>query len=219
MWEVMFECHKLQFHIISIAFHSGNTKISMQSESHRQITARLENELGALGSSFTKWIAAQRSYLQAINDWLNKCAPPDKDRSLKRKRRIRGPPLRNFGPPIYIVCGVWLEKFDGLPAKEVANSVKSLAAETARFLPRQEKNSDPVVNGLRDEASDDLFPGFDHFRPSLVSFFGQLNSFAESSVKMYAELDQDIRNAKANYQRHQPRSQSNSRAQTQTQPV
>ena len=227
MWEVMFECHKLQFHIISIAFIHGNAKISMQSESHRQITVRLENDLGAMSSSFTKWIGAQKSYFQAINDWLSKCAPPDKDRSYKRKRRVQGPPLRDFGPPIYVICGVWLEKINKLIEKEVpevAESAKSLAAETARFLPRQEKNSDSAVNGLRDEALEDIISGFDHFRSSLVAFFGQLNNFAQSSVKMYADLDEAIRKAKNTYERSQSLSQSQfqspnqAQAQTQTQP-
>uniref|UniRef100_A0A5B6ZX80 DUF632 domain-containing protein n=1 Tax=Davidia involucrata TaxID=16924 RepID=A0A5B6ZX80_DAVIN len=65
MWEVMFQCHKLQFHIISIAYNNGNSKISIQSESHRQITIHLENELSSLYTSFTKWIGAQKSYVQA----------------------------------------------------------------------------------------------------------------------------------------------------------
>lgn len=212
MWDVMLECHKLQFQIISIAYTNGNTKISVQSETRRHITVHLENELGTLSSSFTKWIGAQKSYVQAINQWLLKCVSIPQE-STKRKRRAPVPPLRNFGPPIYVTCGVWLEKLDSKiePVKEVADSIKSLAAETACFLPRQEKkegksamwkgdnNSDSAVNMLRGEASEDFISGFDHFRSSLVGFFGQLNNFAESSVKMYVDLIKAIQNAKSSY--------------------
>lgn len=232
MWEVMFECHKLQFHVISIAFNNGNTKISMHSESRRQITVRLENELRSLASSFLKWIGAQKSYFQAINDWLFKCAP-NNEKSYKRKRRQPAPKLRNYGPPIYVICDVWLEKINTLPAKDIADSMKDLAAETARLLPRQEKkdgkgatlsnltswtadnNSETAVNGLRDEASEDFISRFDHFRSRLVAFFGKLNNFAASSVEMYTELDKAIQDAKRTYER----SQSQPRSQSQTQVV
>uniref|UniRef100_A0A5B6ZZN6 DUF632 domain-containing protein n=1 Tax=Davidia involucrata TaxID=16924 RepID=A0A5B6ZZN6_DAVIN len=198
MWEVMFECQKLQFHIISIAYNNGNTKISIQSESHRQITIHLEDVLSSLSSL------------------------PQK--SSKRKRRMQAPPLRNFGPPIYATCGVWLDKLDKLPTKEVVDSIKDLAVEITRFLPLQEKNlgkgvnhphsaswqagsnGDSAANILRDEASEDWITSFDRFRSSLVRFLGRLNNFAESSVKMFNELQKAIQEAKGSYD--QLRSQS-----------
>ncbi|KAF3454104.1 hypothetical protein FNV43_RR04551 [Rhamnella rubrinervis] len=212
MWDVMLECHKLQFQIISIAYTNGNTKISVQSETRRHVTVHLENELGTLSSSFTKWIGAQKSYVQAIKGWLLKCVSIPQESTKRKRRGAQVPPWRNF-PPIYVICGVWLEKLDSTiePVKEVADSIKSLAAETARFLPHQEKkegksamwkgdnNSDSAINMLRDEASEDFISGFDHFRSSLVGFFGQLNNFAESSVKMYADLNKAIQDAKCSY--------------------
>lgn len=209
---MMFECHKLQFHIISIAYKNGSAKISMQSESHRQITILLENELDSLSSCFTKWIGAQSSYLQAINDWLFKCVfLPEKPTKKKRKQPSPSLTLRRSGPPIYVTCGVWLEKLENLPAKAVADAMKGLAGETANLLPRQEKNqgkssnlglskadngSDSGINMLRDEASEDFISGFERFRFSLEGFLGQLNNFAECSVKMYEELKKSIQDAK-----------------------
>ncbi|KDP42900.1 hypothetical protein JCGZ_23842 [Jatropha curcas] len=212
MWEVMLDCHKSQFHIISIAYNNRSTKFSIQSESHRQITMHLENELYSLSSCFTKWIGAQKSYLQAINDWLFKCVIlPEKP--VKKKRRQPPPSLtlREKGPPIYAICGVWLEKLNELPAKDVVEAIKGLAAEIAHFLPRQEKNqgksanlgswkadngSDSEINMLKDEALDDFIPGFERFRSSLEGFLGQLNNFSDRSVKMYAEVQKAIQVAK-----------------------
>lgn len=218
MWNVMFECHKLQFHIISEVDNIGNTKISIQSESHRHATLDLVNELSSLSSSFTKWIGAQKSYLQAIDGWLLKCVHVPQKSSKRRKRPEPGS-LRSRGPPIYVTCGVWLEKLESLP-KQVADSIKELAAETFRFAPRQERNQGkdqgkdvnrPYLpsweadnkrdseNLLIDEALDDWISGFDRFQSKLVGFLGQLNNFAESSVKMYVELEEAIQGAKSRY--------------------
>lgn len=202
MWEVMFECHKAQFQLISACHRRGNIKLNMQSELHRQVTSHLESELSALASSLTKWITGQRSYIKAIHEWLEKCVVLP--RPSKRKRRAHQQPvLRNLGPPIYATCAIWLEKLETLPAKEVSGSIKALASDVARFLPRQEKNRSKKHGSdhmLRDETLEDCGPGFDRFRTSLEVFAGQLNQFAESSVKMYEELEQGIQEAKISYE-------------------
>ena len=216
MWEVMLECHKLQFQIMSTAYNNTHARITIHSEIRRQIASYLENELHYLSSSFTKWIGAQKSYLQAINGWLNKCVSLQQKTS-KKKRRPQLPPLRIYGPPIYATCDIWMEKLGELPIQDVVDSIKSLAGETSRFLPRQEKNhgkganrphitswkadigGESTDNLLRDDTSEDWVSGFDQFRASLIRFLGQLNSFAGSSVKIYAELRQAIQNAKSNY--------------------
>ncbi|BFG35068.1 hypothetical protein CerSpe_213420 [Prunus speciosa] len=226
MWEVMLECHKLQFHIISIAYNNGNTKFSVQSESRRQITILLEDELSSLSSSFMKWFGAQKSYLKSIDGWLLKCVSfPQK--ASKKKRWPQEIPFRYWGPPIYVTCGLWLEKLEKLEkplAKELVDSIKSLAAETSRFLPQQEKKegkdanqsdltswkhdngSDSAVNMLRDEVSQDWVSGFDNFQISLAGFCGKLNSFADSSVKMYVELQEAIQRAKSTYEQFKSQS-------------
>lgn len=219
MWEVMYECHKNQLQIISVAFsNSAHPKVSSQSESdsHRQSTVHLEYELNALSSSFTKWIGSQETYVQALNGWLFKCVLLQQKSTSKRKRRMQPPPLRNYGPPIYVTCGVWLDLLHNLPTKEVADSINGLAAEIAHFLPRQEKNqgrprqaagnSDSGDNLLRVEVSEDLITGFDRLRSSLVGFLGQLNNFAGCSVKMFTDLQTSIQEAKSSYV--QPRSQT-----------
>ena len=213
MWEVMFECHSLQYQIILNTYTNGNSKISIQSESHRQFTIHLENELSSLSSSFAKWIGAQKSYLQAINGWLFKCVSVQ-EQSSRRKRRRNPPQLRYSGPPIYVTCGNWLDMLDRLPTKEVTDSIKVLASETDSFLPRQEKSqdkkkgmnhphlTDPDLNILRrDEApAVDYVVGFERFRSGLVGFLFQLNNFAELSVKEYGDLEKAIKDHKPIYE-------------------
>ncbi|KAJ4978914.1 hypothetical protein NE237_009694 [Protea cynaroides] len=217
MWEMMSEYHKLQFSIISIAYNSGTAKLSSQSESHPHATSHLEYELSALSSSFTKWINAQKSYLQAIDGWLHKCV--FRQQKTSRRKKTRDQSLRELGPPpIYVTCGLWLEKLDALPTKDVSDSIKVLAADTTCFLPSQEKNQrkssnqsllstwkavgngETMGNALGEEAPQDWDSGFDRFRSSLVGVLGQFNCFAESSVKMYMELQEAIGAAKNGYE-------------------
>lgn len=214
MWELMSECHGLQFTIISEAYNNSNAKITIQ----RQKTVYLQSELGSLSTSFMKWIAAQKFYVQAIDDWLNKCVFHPK--TSKRKRRAKQPPLiRDLGPPIYVTCGVWLEKLNSLPTKEVTDSIKHLAAEVSSFLPREEKSQkkirkwphpsssnaddacDPALDVLlSNEASDEWTSHFDFFQSRLKDALDQLNNFAKLSVEKYAELEKAIQDAKSHYE-------------------
>ncbi|KAL3619630.1 hypothetical protein CASFOL_034542 [Castilleja foliolosa] len=138
MWEQMMECHKLQLHIISISRAPGGAKITIQHDSRKQTAILLGNELSSLSSTFTKWIGAQRLYVDSIEKWLFKCVALQQNKS-KRNKRNKPPQLRNLGPPIYMICGAWLEMIGKLPAEGVTNSIKDLADKVAHFLPRQDK--------------------------------------------------------------------------------
>ncbi|KAF6146447.1 hypothetical protein GIB67_037747 [Kingdonia uniflora] len=86
-------------------------------------------------------------------------------------------PLRNLGPPIFVTSGVWLDKLETLPTKELSDSIKVLETTTVRLLPRQEKknhgknlNSLKAVNGIegadsipRSELPEDWISGFNNF--------------------------------------------------------
>lgn len=226
MWETMFDCHKLQFQILSTAYYNNHARITLHSETRKQIASYLESELHFLASSFTKWVGTQKSYLEAINGWLNKCVSLQQ-KTAKKKRRPQPPLLRMYGPPIYATCGIWLDKLGELPTQEVVDSIRSLASETSRFLPRQEKSHAKVAkhphvasswntdignessdNLLGDDASEDWMSGFDQFRASFIRFLGQLNNFSGSSVKMYMELRQAIQHSKSHYYNHRSNSQT-----------
>lgn len=207
MWETMAECHKRQLHIISISHAPGSTKLKMQSDSQKHITIHLGHTLSSLSSTFTKWISAQKIYVEAIDKWLFKCVSLAQKKPSKRNRRMRPPSMRHCGPPIYMICGSWLQMIDGLPLKGVADSVKELAAEVAQFLPRQDKSQGKIggAGTSRDEPTTDMLrvdvvPRLDRVRMSFAGFLGKLNSFAECSVKMFTELQKDIQGAKMNYE-------------------
>ncbi|KAI3746547.1 hypothetical protein L6452_08981 [Arctium lappa] len=214
MWEVMHECHKSQFLIISAVQNNAHTKVSLQSDSRHQITVYLESELSTLSSSFTKWIGAQKAYVESLDGWLHKCVPLQQS---TRKKRRNPPSLRDYGPPVYVTCGVWLDKLKNLPTKEVSDSIKDLAAEIDHFLPQQEKgqgarhrsmpwqhvnkkHDDPAgVNLLREDVSDERNVSFDRLRSRLEAFLAQLSKFSGSSVEMFTDLQKAVQDKKRSY--------------------
>lgn len=208
MWEMMVECHRLQLHTISVSQTPGSMKITVQTDLRRQITVHLENELSTLSSIFRKWISAQKFYVESIDKWLFKCVLI-KEKPTKRNKRMRPPPIRNRGPPIYTICGAWLEMIEQLPSKGVVDSIKDLEVEVTHFLPHQEKSHGKSgghgATVLGDEVSHDRIPAMDRFRTSMAGFLGQLNNFAESSETMFSNLQRAIEEAKNNYE--QPKAQ------------
>ncbi|XP_068660532.1 protein ROLLING AND ERECT LEAF 2-like [Aristolochia californica] len=214
MWEMMLETHKLQLDIISTAYNNGNSKFSVHSESHRQATVLLQYELNSLCSSFTKWVSAQKAYLQSINGWLMKCVFLLKQKS--RRRNIEFCPRRALAPPIYVTCSDWLKMFDLLPTKDVVEGVKILLTVTTRYLPRQEKAqqknltsilswrakqaSEAASDTMKNEAPVDWNSGFESLQSSLIGFFDRFNNFADASFKQYVELQESIKEAKKYYE-------------------
>lgn len=203
MWEVMFECHKLQVHIITSAFSNGSVKLSLESESRRHITQLLEEELGKLSSSFTKWNNALKSYIQAIDDWLNKCVIIQEKTSKKRRwglpleRR-----LRFAGPPIYTTCGVWHDTLKELSVTEVEETIKGLATEISRFVPLQDgkKTRKEAEQMHTHEPFEEWNTSYDQFQSSFVIFLNELCKFADRSLNVYSELQTNIEESKRNYE-------------------
>ncbi|XP_008811000.1 protein ROLLING AND ERECT LEAF 2-like [Phoenix dactylifera] len=216
MWVMMLDCHKNQYSIISGSCNNGSTKVSTRSESHRQATMLLERELSSLCSNFTKWISAQKSYIEAINGWIHKCVFPRKQKYSKRKP-IEFDPKRDIAPPIFVTCQNWLALLNELPMEEVANSLKDLVTVTTRFLPRQEKGHENSKLSLtfsrktgqsvglegdidRNESPVDWSLNYDSLLSGLAGFLNRLKTFAESSVQEYENLQKFISAAHLRYE-------------------
>lgn len=216
MWEVMLNAHKLQFNIISVAYNSGNSYFSLQSESHQQLTMLLGTELNNLRSSFAKWINSQKSYVRAINSWLLKCVSPFQQKSSKRSRHEEFSATKHLPPPVFVTCQDWLSKLDELPTSNVENGIRGLEMVTTRFLPKQDKSQNKKLNSTLSwkgegtgEAAFNLLPreapldwnsGFESLQKSLITFFEQFYSFAEESFKKSVELQVSVNKAKEAYE-------------------
>ncbi|KAL5994884.1 hypothetical protein ACLOJK_024941 [Asimina triloba] len=228
MWGMMLKTHKLQFDIISVAYNNGSLKVSVITESHPQATAQLEFELSCLCSSFTKWIDAQKAYVEAINKWLLKCVVPLQRRS-SRKRRVEFSPTKDFAPPIFVTCRDWLVKLNEMATKDVADvagSIKDVIRVTAQFMPRQDKklhgknlslafswkgSGDGNLPDMsrNDAPSVDWNSSLQDLQSCLVKFFSHLKGFADLSVKNYDDLRKSIQYMKDVYEMNKPKKQTN----------
>ncbi|KAH9294252.1 hypothetical protein KI387_035772 [Taxus chinensis] len=137
MWKVMLESHQTQNQIIAEAKSFGSSvggKIS--SESHRQATLQLENELQKWHTSFSNWISAQRAYVEALNGWLLKCIIQEPEGSLKGK--VSFSPRRVGAPPLFSICKDWVPAYDKLPEKAVAHAIRSFAVDIRTLWAQQD---------------------------------------------------------------------------------
>lgn len=220
MWERMLDCHKHQCIIISSVSNNGSAKVSVRPESQRQVAALVVFELNSLYSSFTKWISAHESYLEAINGWLLKCVFPLRHKSSRSRRNSefsQFSPRRDGAPPIFVTCRDWLKMLSELPTREVEGAIKNLVSITTHFLPHQEKihgNSkllfslsknagkyEELKEGIqRNETQVDQW-NLDGFQSGLANLLYQLKTFAESSVKSYGALQMSIEAARESYEK------------------
>ncbi|URE44887.1 Endoplasmic reticulum-Golgi intermediate compartment protein [Musa troglodytarum] len=221
MWRTMLDYHSHQYSIISLAFNNGSNKVSIQSELECRATV-LEFELNSLGSNFTEWVSAHKSYLQTINEWLRKGVVLSQKRNKSFKRRPpQFCPKKDMAPPIFVTCEDWLLLLNSLPTKEVESAIKDLVTVTTHYLPRQEKKgygtsklsfSLPQNAEQGDKLGEHVHTNDTHangsldygnLKSALMEFLDKLNYFAKSSVSGYEALQKSIDEFRVSYGEHE----------------
>ncbi|KAG0448645.1 hypothetical protein HPP92_027732 [Vanilla planifolia] len=153
MWKALLECHQAQYSAISLAFHVKNSTAASYTDSYKQAVLNLRNEFECFRSSFAIWVGAQKSYIEALNSWLQKCI-------LQPQERLRGRKVPFFASsslsPSYIrTLRDWLAGIHQLPVEEVCNSMKVLVMVVNELLEHQkeEKPEDCCVEGDGNESN------------------------------------------------------------------
>ncbi|KAH9294954.1 hypothetical protein KI387_038542 [Taxus chinensis] len=150
MWEVMLVCHQTQHRIITEAntpSHPAGSGIS--SESHRQATVHLGNELQNWQLRFSNWIGAQKAYVQALHGWLQKCLLEEApDASTKRRRQVIFSPRRVGAPLVVIICTDWSRAFE--PVRKTVCDAKKEETDKSELV----KDIDCVLKAINDLAGD-----------------------------------------------------------------
>ncbi|KAI3848275.1 hypothetical protein MKW92_029462 [Papaver armeniacum] len=121
MWKVMAACHQAQKRTLDEAkllLASSPSKLTSRkprdifNEPHRlaQSAVNLEIELLNWKASFESWVTAQRSYVNALKDWLLRCMQCDTDTS-----KLPISPRRSSGAPaIFGICIQWSRFLDAM---------------------------------------------------------------------------------------------------------
>ncbi|XP_031493029.2 LOW QUALITY PROTEIN: protein ALTERED PHOSPHATE STARVATION RESPONSE 1 [Nymphaea colorata] len=206
MWKIMLECHHAQYITISLAYHT-KTSAGAHTDSRRDAALNLENEMSCLSASFTNYLDAQKSYVQALNCWLTKCVRIPVEKSTRRGRNPFSP-RRALAPPIFVLCRDWSAAFDTLPAGEVLNAVKALTVDVHGMSPQPDEDQKPrkkgsknLDSGVEQDGQEDkssktsevgMQSNLSSIQSNLILMFDKLKKFAEASLKMYEDIRQGM---------------------------
>lgn len=107
MWRTMYECHQVQNHISQQLNHlADNTSADFTTDSHRQATAQLENEVNSWYLSFRKLQQSQRDYVNTLFEWIRRTD------SLVDENQPS-----SYSSAVHRLCEEWKHVFDRLPDK------------------------------------------------------------------------------------------------------
>ncbi|XP_042513170.1 protein ALTERED PHOSPHATE STARVATION RESPONSE 1-like [Macadamia integrifolia] len=207
MWKAMLACHHAQYITISLAYHSkSSTSGPGQGDSHRQVLAHLQHEIECFGSSFRDWIEAHRSYVEALNGWLQYCILPPKERS-KGSRVFC--PRRALAPPIFVLCLDWSAGIRALPSGELTDAIKALASDVSKSMEQQAEDQqkkqgspdsdDGGGSENRENERHENTSNLGSIHSGLIKAFDRLTKFAEASLKMYEDIRQGSEAARIAY--------------------
>ncbi|XP_077213610.1 protein ROLLING AND ERECT LEAF 2-like [Tasmannia lanceolata] len=207
MWKAMLECHHTQYITISLAYHTRSSACIPQSESHSQVIAHLQNEMECFGSSFTNWIDAHNSYVNALNNWLQNCIlKPSQEHS---RRRMAFSPRRALAPPIFVLCRDWLGGLKALPSLELSDAVKGFLSDLCGAFGQQvevqqkKQTANDLESNRETESKEDenceKVSNLSSLQASLTLALDRLTKFAVASLKMYEDVRQTSEKARADY--------------------
>ncbi|XP_008803752.2 protein ALTERED PHOSPHATE STARVATION RESPONSE 1-like [Phoenix dactylifera] len=198
MWKAMLECHHSQFITISLAYHMKNSAASPHSEPYRQALTHLQSELVCFCSSFANWVNAHKSYVGALNTWLQKCILQPKER--RKGRKVGFPPRQALSPPIFVLCHDLLAGLASLPSEELCDSIKGIVSVLHDSFEQQMEGKqtgknleNPENDGEFENNEDEKFrraSSLDNLQSSLTRLFDWFTKFSEASLKVYEDVKQ-----------------------------
>ncbi|OEL25323.1 hypothetical protein BAE44_0013659 [Dichanthelium oligosanthes] len=209
MWKSMLECHHKQFITITLAYHVKSSTSVQQGEHHRQAAMHLWNEMDSFSSSFRNWVTAHKSYVEALDAWLQKCVlQPPQDRR-RRKRKVSFPPPKAVSPPIFVLCRDWLTLTESLPVDELCKSIKdvmqllrdSFEHQDDQIKPKSESQECGMLENNEQEAKSGSVPAAEGLQSRLTMVLDRLTKFSEASLKCYEELKQNYEIARDDYKK------------------
>ncbi|KAF6149109.1 hypothetical protein GIB67_038892 [Kingdonia uniflora] len=203
MWKAMLECHHAQYITISLAYHTKKSTVPSQGESHSEILTQFQHEIECFGSSFSNWIRAHKSYIEALNGWHQNCILMPRECS---KARRAFSPRRALAPPIFVLYRDWSIRIETLPSQDLTNSIKALVSDLRSSMitkvedqKKKQGSFDSHKNGEIEGKNEDSFLNLTKIHPNLTKVLDDLTKFSEASLKMYEEIRQGNEAARVAY--------------------
>lgn len=151
-WKVMLNSHERQKQIMaSVGTFTCPSYGRYCSDSQRQVTKKLEEQLENWRACFKNYVAAQRSYVEALDGWLSKFFVPN----IKYYTRTRSsvPSYREGSSPLLSILREWLSSFRKFPDRAVSISMKGFINDMRSLYAKQgeEQQQKRKVDGLAKE--------------------------------------------------------------------
>ncbi|WOL18526.1 hypothetical protein Cni_G27323 [Canna indica] len=199
MWKSMIECHHAQFITISLAYLTKRSTDATLGERYRQALIHVKNEMSFFSCSFSNWINAYKSYVDALSTWLQKCILQPQER--RKGRRVFFPPGQALSPPIFVLCKDWLLGLKSLPTKELSDSIEDVMSTLHGSFeqPVEDEQSGKVADepkciqgfeGKEEQNHESLSTNLDELKAVLTRLFDRLTKFAEASLKVHEDVKQ-----------------------------
>ncbi|RWW32947.1 hypothetical protein GW17_00002340 [Ensete ventricosum] len=207
MWKAMLECHHAQFITITLAYLMKSSTAAALGEPCRQALNHLINEMGSFSHTFSNWISAYKSYVEALSTWLQKCVLQPQER--RKGRRVIFPPRQAISPPIFVLCNSWLLGLKSLPSKDLCDSIEDIMStlhdsfEQPTEVEQAGKMADEPENsrGFDGKQVQDCGrpSNLDELKTGLTRLFDRLTKFSETSLKVHEDVKQGIEIASIAY--------------------
>ncbi|KAG9451579.1 hypothetical protein H6P81_011544 [Aristolochia fimbriata] len=208
-WKAMLECHHAQYITISLAYHGRSSSSSSQNESQREAMSQLQHEIEYFQCSLVNCYQSQKSYVQALNSWLQNCISKPQERS---RRWTPFSPPRTLQPPVFVLFREWLAGIEALPCSELAEAINGLLSvlcgsfehqigEEKKSVPNEQNNggSNGELETDENENRDEKVSNLNRFQSTLTRTLDRLTKFAEASLKMYEDIRQRTEAARVAY--------------------
>lgn len=150
MWKSMLECHSSQCDAIREAKNLDAISSHKLSDAHLKATLQLEHDLLHWTSMFSGWITAQKGYVRALNNWLEKCLVYEPEYTVDGM--VPFSPGRMGAPPAFVICHQWSKAMDNISEKEVVDSMRAFSTsifqlwERGRLEMRQEMRQRMLID-------------------------------------------------------------------------
>ncbi|KAK1373767.1 putative DNA-directed RNA polymerase subunit beta [Heracleum sosnowskyi] len=148
LWKSMLVCHQSQLQAIGAARRLDDIVSNRySSDAHLEATLQLEQELLNWVFRFSCWVASQKGYVRALNNWLLKCLLYEPEETADGIAPFS--PGRMGAPPVFVICNQWSQALDAISEKEVVEKMRYFAAAVLQLWERDkvEMRQRMTVNG------------------------------------------------------------------------
>ncbi|KAK2660865.1 hypothetical protein Ddye_007398 [Dipteronia dyeriana] len=150
MWKVMLECHRCQSQTVMEAknFNAINASDTKLDNTHLEVAIQLKFELQNWTLNFSNWIETQKSYIRALNAWLQRCLPSEPEETPDGVAPFS--PGRAGAPPVFVIVYQWSQAMDRLSEKEVTEAIHGLFTSINQLLEQHNVELQQMITNNKD---------------------------------------------------------------------